>query len=208
MCLPMGKNVALRQWCASAASTAGVLPGQGPSSKVSTTSPGFKKSCILKCSTPKPGPPVVSICTVREMPNASGLPGQGTACEAGGLVAAADTPVSGPRVSGAAVGAADSAAITLAAGVPAGVLAGLAGADVTEGETGSTFAIVDTGSAGGAGLGAMAGLGAGAFAATDVGGFKRSILVSRTAANAVTRTIMQATMMRIDPSGSSTRHRA
>ena len=91
------------------------------------------------------------------------------------------------------------------------MLSGLAGADVTEAvaaETGSTFAIVDTGSAGGAGLGAMAGLGAGAFAATDVGGFKRSILVSRTAANAVTRTIMQATMMRIDPSGSSTRHRA
>jgi hypothetical protein len=91
------------------------------------------------------------------------------------------------------------------------VLSGLAGADVTEtveAETGSTFAMVDTGLAGGAGLGAMAGLGAGAFAATDVGGFKKLILVSMTAANAVTRTIMQARMMRIDPSGSSTRDRA
>jgi hypothetical protein len=99
-------------------------------------------------------------------------------------VAATDTPVSGPRDSGAAVGAADSTATTLAAAVSAGVLSGLAGADVTEtveAETGSTFAMVDTGLAGGAGLGAMAGLGAGAFAATDVGGFKKLILVSMTA---------------------------
>src|SRR5665811_876065 len=37
----MGKNRALVHCAASALSTAGVLPGHGPSSKVSTTSPGF-----------------------------------------------------------------------------------------------------------------------------------------------------------------------
>src|SRR6266566_1980794 len=101
-CLPIGKNVALRQWDASAANPAGVLPGQGPSSKVSTTSPGLRKSWVLKCSKPKPGPPVVSICTVRDIPSAFGLPGQErkacpTVAEASGgapglCVSAAATP--------------------------------------------------------------------------------------------------------------------
>ena len=49
--------------------------GQGPSSKVSTTSLLRRKSCCVKCSNPKPGPPVVSISTVRAIPSASGLPG-------------------------------------------------------------------------------------------------------------------------------------
>src|SRR5437773_1193437 len=72
-CSPIGKKIALVQCAASAASTAGVFFGQGPSSKVSTTSPSRRKSCALKCSKPKPGPPVVSISTTRETPNALGL---------------------------------------------------------------------------------------------------------------------------------------
>src|SRR5205807_5153657 len=55
---------------------AGVLAGHGPSSNVSTTSPARRKSMPLKCSKPKPGPPVVSISTVRARPSPLGLPGQ------------------------------------------------------------------------------------------------------------------------------------
>src|SRR5437764_13393314 len=58
---------------ASVFSTEGVFTGHGPSSKVSTTSLSRRKSSSLKCSKPKPGPPVVSISTVRPMPSASGL---------------------------------------------------------------------------------------------------------------------------------------
>src|SRR5258707_14278332 len=87
VCSPIGKKIALVHWAASAASTAGVLWGQGPSSKVSTTSPGCRKSYCLKCSKPKPGPPVVSISTTRETPSALLLPGQLTGAGAG---AAAD----------------------------------------------------------------------------------------------------------------------
>src|SRR5207237_5314369 len=72
-CNPIGKKIALVQCAASAARTAGVFFGQGPSSKVSTTSPSRRKSCALKCSKPNPGPPVVSISTTRETPNALGL---------------------------------------------------------------------------------------------------------------------------------------
>src|SRR6266852_1728972 len=71
-CLPIGKKIALVQCAASAASTAGVFLGHGPSSKVSTTSPSRKKSWLLKCSKPKPGPPVVSISTTRATPSAFG----------------------------------------------------------------------------------------------------------------------------------------
>jgi hypothetical protein len=73
-CRPIGKKIALVQCAASAASTAGVFFGQGPSSKVSTTSPSRRKSWLLKCSRPKPGPPVVSISTTRLIPRALGLP--------------------------------------------------------------------------------------------------------------------------------------
>src|ERR1700716_672282 len=58
---------------AAALSPAGVLPGHGPSSNVSTTSLSPRKSSCLKCSKPKPGPPVVSISTMRAMPSAFGL---------------------------------------------------------------------------------------------------------------------------------------
>src|SRR4029079_2413869 len=68
----MLKNVALTHSSASAFSTAGVV-GHGPSSKVRTTSLSRKKSCWRKCSKPKPGPPVVSISTVRVTPRAFGL---------------------------------------------------------------------------------------------------------------------------------------
>src|ERR1700745_175128 len=72
-CVPIGKKIALVQCAASAASTAGVFLGHGPSSKVSTTSPSRRKSWLLKCSKPKPGPPVVSISTTRATPSALGL---------------------------------------------------------------------------------------------------------------------------------------
>src|SRR4051794_16819943 len=76
--------------------TEGVFTGHGPSSNVSTTSLSRRKSRSLKCSKPKPGPPVVSISTVRPMPSAFGLlqggrvetgagggAGAGAACGAG-----------------------------------------------------------------------------------------------------------------------------
>src|ERR1700685_4857982 len=72
-CSPIAKNVALMQLSVSAFSTIGVLPGHGPSSKVSTTSLSRRKSYCLKCSVPKAGPPVVSICTMRDSPIALGL---------------------------------------------------------------------------------------------------------------------------------------
>src|SRR5271169_4289771 len=78
-CSPISKNVALAQLSASALSTAGVFSGHGPSSKVSTTSLSRRKSYCLKCSVPKAGPPVVSICTTRDRPIAFGLPHAGTA---------------------------------------------------------------------------------------------------------------------------------
>src|SRR5277367_4223889 len=84
----MAKNTALVHSSASALSTAGVLPGQGPSSKVSTTSLSARKSSCLKCSKPKPGPPVVSTSTTRLTPSASGF-AQGMA--GGAARAAADT---------------------------------------------------------------------------------------------------------------------
>src|SRR5207344_2618460 len=72
-CWPISKNVALRQLSESALSTAGVFSGHGPSSKVNTTSPARRKSYCLKCSKPKPGPPVVSISTMRAIPMPPGL---------------------------------------------------------------------------------------------------------------------------------------
>jgi hypothetical protein len=72
-CRPIGKKIALVQCAVSAASTAGVFFGHGPSSKVSTISPSFRKSYSLNFSDPKAGPPVVSISTTREIPMALGL---------------------------------------------------------------------------------------------------------------------------------------
>src|SRR6478672_6184215 len=78
---------------ASVFSTEGVLTGHGPSSNVSTTSLSRRKSSCLKCSKPKPGPPVVSISTMRPMPIALGLAqaafvGAGTGAGAGGAAGA------------------------------------------------------------------------------------------------------------------------
>src|SRR5438128_2444784 len=102
----MGKKIALVQCAASAASTIWVFLGQGPSSKVSTTSPSRRKSWVLKCSKPKPGPPVVSISTTRDTPSALGLPGHDDA--AGALGGAADTCAGGAAVIGATRGAASA----------------------------------------------------------------------------------------------------
>src|SRR5262245_12202298 len=128
------------QWRARAASTAGVLLGHGPSSKVRTTSPGFRKSWLLKCSKPKPGPPVVSICTVRVSPSASGLPGQetgwGVGAGGGALAAGADGAAGVPDAAGAW------------ATVVAPAVDGFAGA-ACDGEVTASGATVMTGSAGG-----------------------------------------------------------
>src|SRR6476620_4882912 len=101
-CLPIGKKIALVQCAASAASTAAVFFGHGPSSKVRTTSPSRRKSWVLKCSKPNPGPPVVSTSTTRETPSALGLPGQEFAAAAAG---------GGVPVVACAVGAAGAAGV-------------------------------------------------------------------------------------------------
>src|SRR5271154_6742990 len=85
-CSPISKNVALMQLSCSALSTIDVLLGHGPSSKVSSTSLSRRKSYCLKCSVPKAGPPVVSICTIRDRPIALGL-------LHGGMVVAKAVPV-------------------------------------------------------------------------------------------------------------------
>src|ERR1700752_4224091 len=102
--MPIGKKIALVQCAASAASTAGVFLGQGPSSKVSTTSPSRRKSWALKCSKPKPGPPVVSISTTRETPMASGLLHEVDIAEGIGAAGAAGGG-GGPRGVGGGAGA-------------------------------------------------------------------------------------------------------
>src|ERR1700730_5979804 len=104
-CLPIGKNVALTQCEASAASTAGVLLGHGPSSKVSTTSLARRKSCSLKCSKPNPGPPVVSTSTMREVPSALGLLAQPAVAAVGVAAGAAAVLARGGRVWPAAAAA-------------------------------------------------------------------------------------------------------
>src|SRR5882724_2673275 len=90
---------------ASVFSTDGVLSGHGPSSNVSTTSLSRRKSSCLKCSKPNPGPPDVSISTVRPTPSAFGLV---QAALAGWAAAGAGAA--------AAAGAACGAAAPLAAG--------------------------------------------------------------------------------------------
>src|SRR6478752_6123248 len=87
---------------ASVFSTDGVFTGHGPSSKVSTTSLSRRKSSSLKCSKPKPGPPVVSISTVRPMPSALGLlqggrveTGAGGGAGAGAACGGAAAPLAG-----------------------------------------------------------------------------------------------------------------
>ena len=118
----MLKNVARRHWSASAFRTAGVLLSHGPSSKVSTISWSRRKSIVLKCCEPKPGPPVVSISTTRETFMAFGLlqTMSGALSGAGAGAGAA---------MGAGAGAAAGAGCAAAAGVaPAGRMVGAIGA--------------------------------------------------------------------------------
>src|SRR6267154_3704548 len=90
---------------ASVFKTEGVLTGQGPSSNVSTTSLSRRKSSCLKCSKPNPGPPVVSISTVRPTPRAFGL------------LQAALAGCAGAGAGAAALGVATGAGVPLAGGV-------------------------------------------------------------------------------------------
>src|SRR5262249_10020839 len=65
-----------------------------------------RKSCCLKCSKPKPGPPVVSISTVRETPSAFGLSHLAAeACAAGGFAAAGAAARAGAAVAPVLIGA-------------------------------------------------------------------------------------------------------
>src|SRR3954447_16623529 len=102
-------------WSASVFSTEGVLTCQGPSSKVSTTSLSLRKSSCLKCSKPNPGPPVVSICTTRETPSASGVLLQATLGPGGGVGAGGGAGAA--CCAGAAPLTAGAGAAPLAAGV-------------------------------------------------------------------------------------------
>src|SRR5882724_1147281 len=105
---------------ASVFNTEGVFTGHGPSSNVSTTSLSRRKSRSLKCSKPKPGPPVVSISTVRPMPSAlglaqAGLAGAGAAAGVGaaaawGTAAGAAAPLAGGDCDHAALEASNETA--------------------------------------------------------------------------------------------------
>ena len=109
---------------ASVLRTAGVLPGHGPSSKVSTTSWSRRKSSCLKCSKPKPGPPVVSISTVRPTPSALGLVQAARAgCAVAGAAAGA-AAASGAAAAGAAAGAGAALGAAAACGAAAPLAAG------------------------------------------------------------------------------------
>src|SRR6516164_9343335 len=106
-------------------STDGVLSGQGPSSNVSTTSLSRRKSSCLKCSKPKPGPPVVSIATTRDTPSAFGL-AQGSLATAGvGAGAGVSIVAAAPGVAGET---AEGAGAEAAAGGVAGAAVGVGGA--------------------------------------------------------------------------------
>src|SRR5262249_40676178 len=130
------KNVALTHWSASALSTIGVVRSQGPSSKVSTTSLFRRKSCCLKCSKPKPGPPVVSISTVRETPKASGLSQRGAATRGGGGGAAAGAGAdAGTRARAGGGAAAGAGAAAAGAGAAAASAGGVATGAATGGAT-------------------------------------------------------------------------
>src|SRR5690349_13745025 len=103
----MGKKIALVHSSARVFSTDGVLTGHGPSSNVSTTSLSRRKSSCLKCSKPKPGPPVVSISTVRPTPSAPGVlhaarAGCGGCATAGAAAAAGAGAACGAAVGGEA----------------------------------------------------------------------------------------------------------
>src|SRR5262249_8399583 len=139
----MLKKVARRHWSASALSTAGVVLSHGPSSKVNTTSWSRRKSMVLKCCEPKPGPPVVSISTTRETPMALGL----AQAMVGGLMAGGGGAAAGAAGAGAATGAAAGAAAGAAGGDPAGRMVGVTGA----GANCATTIGAATGTAGAAG---------------------------------------------------------
>src|SRR5882762_6995270 len=105
---------------ASVFNTDGVLSGHGPSSNVSTTSLSRRKSSCLKCSKPNPGPPVVSISTMRAIPIALGFAHgafAGAAAGVGAGVACGAAAFLGAAAAGAGAGAACGTAAPLLAAV-------------------------------------------------------------------------------------------
>src|ERR1700722_2719006 len=83
-------------------STDAVLTGHGPSSNVRTTSLSRRKSSCLKCSKPKPGPPVVAISTTRPIPSAPGL-AQGALAGASAAAGAGAGAAAGAATAGGGV---------------------------------------------------------------------------------------------------------
>ena len=80
-----GEECRLRAVSGKRRDKAGGVCGHGPSSKVRTISSLRRKSWSLKCSKPNPGPPAVSMATVRITPSGFGLPGHAVcavACDA------------------------------------------------------------------------------------------------------------------------------
>jgi hypothetical protein len=102
---PTSKKVALRHSSARALSTDSVLPGQGPSSNVKTTSLSRRKSFPLRCWAPNSGPPVVSIWTMRVRPRPSGMSQGGMTLIVVAVVFSAD-PFCAGTVGGVGVGGA------------------------------------------------------------------------------------------------------
>src|SRR5450755_4147153 len=86
----MRKKVARTHSCRNASRMRSVVPGHGPSSKVSTTSLGASGRVWGSCLRPTRGVVVASTARTRAVPSAFALPGQGGAAMAAVLSAAAD----------------------------------------------------------------------------------------------------------------------
>src|SRR5262249_43311999 len=86
---PSRKNVARTHSLLRASRTFGVVLGQGPSSKVRTTSLACNGNVDGNCLRPMRGMLLASIAMVRAVPSASGLPGHEAAPTAGGAKAIA-----------------------------------------------------------------------------------------------------------------------
>ena len=86
---PRRKNVACTHSLLRASRILGVVPGQGPSSNVSTNSLARSGSVEGKCLRPTRGVSLALTSRTRSVPSASGFPGQGAAAAVQGAMARA-----------------------------------------------------------------------------------------------------------------------
>jgi len=91
--LPSRKKVARTHSCLSASRTAAVVPGHGPSSKVSTTSLSASGRVAGKCLRPTLGVAATSTASTRDVPRASGLPAQVACASARAPYGSAASPI-------------------------------------------------------------------------------------------------------------------